>query len=94
MPASSRPHRASSHPIRTETRRRRQYDPFIDYLLTLYSQSHRSNAGTRGLDEVTGTYVNTLLDDALLPAVLEGEFKLVIITGNAGDGKTGLFCKS
>ncbi|MEM8502399.1 MAG: protein kinase [Cyanobacteria bacterium P01_D01_bin.1] len=68
-------------------------NPFIDYLLTLYSQSHRSNAGTRGLDEVKGTYVNTLLDDALLPAVLEGEFKLVIITGNAGDGKTAFLQK-
>lgn len=68
-------------------------NPFVDYLLTLYSQSHRSNAGTRGLDEVTGTYVNTLLDDALLPAVLEGEFKLVIITGNAGDGKTAFLQK-
>ena len=66
----------------------RNTNPFVDYLLTLYSQSHRSNAGTRGLDDVTGTYVNTLLDDALLPAVLSGEFQLVIITGNAGDGKT------
>jgi serine/threonine protein kinase len=69
-------------------------NPFVDYLLTLYSQSHRSNAGTRGLDEVSDrTYVHTLLDEALLPAVLEGEFKLVIITGNAGDGKTAFLQK-
>ena len=34
------------------------------------------------------TYVDTELDRALLPAVLQGEFRLVLISGNAGDGKT------
>jgi hypothetical protein len=34
------------------------------------------------------TYVQTLLDKKLRPAVLSGEFRLVIVTGNAGDGKT------
>ena len=33
-------------------------------------------------------YVDTALDRELLPAVLSGEFRLVLITGNAGDGKT------
>lgn len=33
-------------------------------------------------------YVDTALDRALLPAVLQGEFRLVLISGNAGDGKT------
>src|SRR5262249_28805095 len=56
---------------------------------TMYSQSPRSNAGTRGLDAVgRETYVKTLLDEKLQPAVLSGEFRLVIVTGNAGDGKT------
>ena len=55
----------------------------------MYSQSPRTNAGTRGLDAVgRETYVKTLLDDSLRPAVLSGEFRLVIVTGNAGDGKT------
>lgn len=64
-------------------------NPFVSYLATLYSQSSRTNAGTRGLDELgRRTYVPTLLDDSLLPAVLAGRFKLVVITGNAGDGKT------
>lgn len=64
-------------------------NPFVAALLTLYSQSQHSNSGTRGLD-VMGrkTYVATLLDDSLLPAALGGEFRLVVITGNAGDGKT------
>lgn len=64
-------------------------NPFVSYLLTLYSQSPRSNAGTRGLDELgRHTYVSTLLDDQLMPEVIAGKFKLVLITGNAGDGKT------
>lgn len=64
-------------------------NPFVTHLLTLYSQSRFSNAGTRGLDEVgKATYVSTYLDEKLKPALLKGEFKLVIISGNAGDGKT------
>ena len=64
-------------------------NPFVSYLLTLYSQSPRSNAGTRGLDDLgRRTYVPTFLDDKLMPDVLSGRFKLVVITGNAGDGKT------
>ena len=62
---------------------------FVSYLLTLYSQSRRSNAGTRGMDMLGfSAYVDTALDRALLPAVLLGEFRLVLISGNAGDGKT------
>lgn len=64
-------------------------NPFVTHLLTLYSQSQVSNAGTRGLDEVgKATYVPTYLDEKLKPALLKGEFRLVIISGNAGDGKT------
>ncbi len=64
-------------------------NPFVTHLLTLYSQSQVSNAGTRGLDEVgKATYVTTYLDEKLKPALLKGEFRLVIISGNAGDGKT------
>lgn len=62
---------------------------FVSHLLTLYSQSRRSNAGTRGMDALGfSAYVDTALDRALLPAVLSGEFRLVLISGNAGDGKT------
>lgn len=65
------------------------FNPFVSALMTMYSQSPRSNAGTRGLDEIgRETYVPTLLDDRLRPAVLAGEFRLVAVTGNAGDGKT------
>src|SRR5262249_13394826 len=65
------------------------FNPFVSKLLTMYSQSPRTNAGTRGLDIIgRDTYVKTLLDERLRPAVLSGEFRLVIVTGNAGDGKT------
>src|SRR5438445_9388676 len=39
------------------------YNPYVSYLLTLYSQSQHTNAGTRGLDKVgEQTYIPTLLD--------------------------------
>lgn len=64
-------------------------NPFVTHLISLYSQSARSNAGTRGMDAWgESVYVDTDLDRKLLPAVLAGEFRLVLITGNAGDGKT------
>ena len=69
-------------------------NPYVHHLLTLYSQSQRSNAGTRGLDAIgKQTYVETALDRDLVPAVLAGEFRLVIISGNAGDGKTAFLQK-
>jgi serine/threonine protein kinase len=65
----------------------------VDYINSLYSQSTRGNAGTRAgwkgnhlLD--VETYTKTKLDTKLLSAIEEGKYKLVIITGNAGDGKT------
>lgn len=64
----------------------------VEYLNSLYSQSERGNAGTRaGLkDNVldSETYVRTKLDTKLLDAITAGKYKLLIITGNAGDGKT------
>jgi len=69
-------------------------NPYVRHLLTVYSQSKRSNAGTRGLDVISEqTYVETALDRDLLPSVLSGEFALVVISGNAGDGKTAFLQK-
>ncbi len=65
------------------------YNPYVTRFLRLYSQARLDNSGTRGLDEVARlTYVATRLDRLLRPAVLDGHHRLVIITGNAGDGKT------
>lgn len=68
---------------------RPNFNPYVSHLLTLYSQSRISNAGTRGLDEIgKATYVSTYLDEKLKPKLLRGDFRLVVISGNAGDGKT------
>jgi serine/threonine protein kinase len=64
-------------------------NPFVDHLQTLYSQSTRSNAGTRsGGSSPFDLYVQTALDERLIPDVLNAVYRLVVITGNAGDGKT------
>lgn len=61
-------------------------NPHVDDFLTIYSQSERSTGGTRGYDPET--YVETKLDRNLIPCILDPKTKLVILTGNAGDGKT------
>ena len=61
-------------------------NPHVDNFLTIYSQSERSTGGTRGYDPET--YVETKLDHKLIPRILDAKTKLVILTGNAGDGKT------
>ncbi|MFI9463270.1 methylation-associated defense system protein kinase MAD6 [Streptomyces xiamenensis] len=64
-------------------------NPFVAHLRTLYSQSRYSNRGTRGLDpHVMSVYVETALDRELVPALRQGKHALVVVTGNAGDGKT------
>jgi hypothetical protein len=73
---------------------KQNYNPYVTRLLTLYSQARRDNSGTRGLGEIAQqTYVDTRLDRLLRPAVLNGQYRLVIITGNAGDGKTAFIRK-
>lgn len=72
---------------------RANYNPYVTRFLRLYSQG-QDNSGTRGLDEIAHlTYVETRLDRLLRPAVLDGTYRLVIITGNAGDGKTAFIQK-
>ncbi|GAA4089621.1 methylation-associated defense system protein kinase MAD6 [Streptomyces hundungensis] len=64
-------------------------NPFVAHLQTLYSQSRRSNRGTRGLDpHAVSVYIETALDRELVPALRQGRHALVVVTGNAGDGKT------
>ena len=80
--------------ISNEQENRPNFNPYLSKLLTLYSQSSFTNAGTRGLDDFAqATYVNTQLDTSLKSAILSGAYPLVIITGNAGDGKTAFIQK-
>lgn len=70
---------------------------FVTYINSLFSQSRHGNAGTRAgakenpFDEIT--YTPTKLDSRLIPDILDGKYRLVIITGNAGDGKTAFIKK-
>lgn len=65
-------------------------NPYLDEFLQFYSQAEHGNGLTRGLetDLAKKTYIKTLLDEKLTPAILAGKFRLVILSGNAGDGKT------
>lgn len=71
------------------------YNPYLDQFLMFYSQSEAGNGLTRGLDSELArrTYVPTRLDRELLEAVLSHKLRLVILTGNAGDGKTAFIQK-
>ena len=54
-----------------------------------------ATAAIVGLDDefARQTYVPTLLDTELLPAIVAGEKRLVLLTGNPGDGKTSFLVK-
>ena len=61
-------------------------------ILSVYPGSRFGNNETRGLDSLfaADTFVRTGLDEALLMGIRSGELSLVILCGNAGDGKTAL----
>lgn len=67
----------------------------VEWLLSLmqsYAGSLRGNVETRGLDTefATQTYVETNLEESLLSDIRGRRVRLVILCGNAGDGKTAL----
>jgi serine/threonine protein kinase len=66
--------------------------PRVIEILRSYPGSRFGNAETRGLDSLFAhdTYVETGLDRLLPKAILTGQLGLVILCGNAGDGKTAL----
>ncbi|MBL8149833.1 MAG: protein kinase, partial [Blastocatellia bacterium] len=69
---------------------KRAINHFVNELRGSYRNSKYGNSDNRGLDTefATSTYVPTPLDTHLLPAILSGKFRLVILSGNPGDGKT------
>ena len=64
--------------------------PWLRNLLSSYPGSRHGNSETRGLDSpfAEQTYVETRLDETLLTEIEAGSVNLVILFGNAGDGKT------
>ena len=65
---------------------------WLKSLLQSYPGSRWGNRETRGLDTefAASTYVETNLEQALYRDILERRVRLVILCGNAGDGKTAL----
>ena len=65
---------------------------WLKSLLQSYPGSRWGNSETRGLDTdfADRTYVETSLEQALYRDILERRINLVILCGNAGDGKTAL----
>jgi len=66
--------------------------PRLRNLLTSYPGSRYGNAEARGLDTsfARDTYIETGLEDELLDGITDGSVELVVLCGNAGDGKTAL----
>jgi len=67
----------------------------VEWLLSLlksYPGSRWGNRETRGLDTdfANQTYVKTSLEESLIKDIRERRVRLVILCGNAGDGKTAL----
>ncbi|WP_352829240.1 NERD domain-containing protein [Mesorhizobium sp. M0159] len=64
--------------------------PRVKDILSTYPGSRFGNTETRGLDSefAFDTYVPTALDTVLPAAIAAGDVSLIILCGNAGDGKT------
>ncbi len=71
---------------------REQRVEWLHSLLQSYPGSRWGNRETRGLDTefATHTYVETVLEETLVSDIRERRVRLVILCGNAGDGKTAL----
>lgn len=69
-----------------------QHVDWLKSLLQSYPGSRWGNRETRGLDTAfaSDTYVRTALEESLLEAIRTARIRLVILCGNAGDGKTAL----
>ena len=74
------------------TQRTDQHVDWLDSLLRIYPGAPRGNSETHGLDSdfALATYVETPIEEALFTALKSRQTRLVILCGNAGDGKTAL----
>jgi len=72
-----------------------QQNTWVNNLLSLYQHSRTGNSENRGLTSefARQTYIETRLDTNLLPAVINGQYQVVFLTGNPGDGKTAFLEK-
>lgn len=78
-------------PVGQPSRSRNEVE-WLRYLLQSYPGSRWGNQETRGLDSqfARRTYVETELEETLCQDVRHRQVRLVVLCGNAGDGKTAL----
>ena len=79
-------------PLDERTMRHENEVPWLKSLLQSYPGSLWGNSETRGLDTefAERTYVKTNLEQALYRDIQKRRVSLVVLCGNAGDGKTAL----
>ena len=82
----------TTYPPAKRTDRRENEVRWLRSVLQSYPGSWWGNTETRGLDTefAASTYVETNLEQALYHAIVERLVNLVVLCGNAGDGKTAL----
>ena len=83
---------SSTESRREPTERRENEVEWLKSLLQSYPGSLWGNSETRGLDTefAEKTYVETKLEQALYRDIVQRQVRLVVLCGNAGDGKTTL----
>ena len=91
-PAPSEPASAPVSVPELVIQRSRQQVEWLESLLRIYPGSPHGNIETRGLDSdfALATYVETPLEESLFNTLRDRKTRLVILCGNAGDGKTAL----
>ncbi len=72
-----------------------EVNPTVDSIRNLYRGSEIGNSDNRGLDDSFAhlTYVETALDKHLISRIVDGSIKILLLTGNPGDGKTSFLVK-
>ena len=82
----------SAHPEDERAERRENEVEWLKSLLQSYPGSRWGNSETRGLDTdfAAETYIETTLEQTLYHDIVKRRVRLVILCGNAGDGKTAL----
>ncbi len=81
-----------SKPLSEPRARSENEIPWLQSLLQSYPGSRWGNSETRGLDTdfASQTYVETNLEQSLFDQIQKRQVRLVVLCGNAGDGKTAL----
>lgn len=83
---------SASNSLGSSSGRSEQHIEYLRSVLQSYPGSPHGNSETRGLDTpfAEQTYVETPLEETLFSDILDRRVRLVVLCGNAGDGKTAL----